>query len=68
MQDYDRVRDLIERIIPGFGEAQPSGFASNGPKASRPTPFLHPIPRIHLDENQYLMAIRKPVQYDGLWL
>ena len=78
VQDYDRVRDLIERIIPGFDDynrrvRQPSGFAlPNGPKQrvfttpSKKAHFtIHPIPRIHLDENQYLMAtVRSHDQYN----
>ncbi|MGC6419221.1 MAG: FdhF/YdeP family oxidoreductase [Bradymonadia bacterium] len=78
VHDYDRVRDLIEESIPGFEDynrrvREPSGFAlPNGPRQrvfttpSKKAHFtVHPIPRIALDKNQYLMAtVRSHDQYN----
>jgi molybdopterin-dependent oxidoreductase alpha subunit len=76
--DYDRVRELISRVIPGFEDfnrrvREPGGFyLPNGPREGR---FLtadakahftvHPLPRIELGPGQLLMmTIRSHDQYN----
>ena len=76
--NYDSIRDLIERVIPGFDDynlrvRDPSGFVlPNGARertwrtASGLAEFtVHPIPHIPLAPNQYLMAtVRSHDQYN----
>ena len=77
--NYDRIRDHIERTIPGFDEynrrvRQPGGFyLPNAPRDKQefPTPtgkaifFIHPIPRIELEANQLLlMSMRSHDQFN----
>ena len=68
--DYDRIRDHIERTVPGFEDynrrvRQPGGFYLPNPPRDRqefPTPpgkaifFIHPIPRIDLKPNELLLT------------
>jgi molybdopterin-dependent oxidoreductase alpha subunit len=78
VEDYDRVRELISRVIPGFEDfnlrvREPGGFyLPNGPREGR---FLtadgkarftvHPLPRIELGPGQLLMmTIRSHDQYN----
>jgi molybdopterin-dependent oxidoreductase alpha subunit len=66
--DYDRIRDCIERVIPGFEDYNarvrtPGGFYL--PNLARERQFktstgkanftIHEIPRHHLESGQYLM-------------
>ena len=67
--DYDRIREHIERTIPGFEKynervRQPGGFYLPNPprdKAEFPTPnnkanfFVHPIPKWELKPDELLM-------------
>ena len=68
--NYDRVRDHIERVVPGFDDynrrvREPGGFyLPNPPRDKRefPTPttgkanfFPHPVPRWELEGDQLLM-------------
>jgi molybdopterin-dependent oxidoreductase alpha subunit len=76
--DYDRIRELISRVIPGFGDfnrrvREPGGFyLPNGPREGRfLTPdakahfTVHPLPRIELGPGQLLMmTIRSHDQYN----
>ncbi|MBS2022876.1 MAG: FdhF/YdeP family oxidoreductase, partial [Deltaproteobacteria bacterium] len=76
--DYDRVRNLIEKAIPGFDQynarvRKPGGFyLPNGPRegkfptASAKARFsVHPIPRWNLAPGQLLMmTIRTHDQYN----
>ena len=78
VQDYDRIRNLIEEVIPGFEDYNqrvraPSGFVlPNGPrnrvwktKSGLAEFTVHPIPRIDLAPGQYLMAtVRSHDQYN----
>ncbi len=78
VEDYDRIRELISRVIPGFEDfnrrvREPGGFyLPNGPREGR---FLtsdgkarftvHPLPRIELGPGQLLMmTIRSHDQYN----
>ena len=77
-EDYDRVRDLIEQVIPGFEDynqraRQPGGFyLPNGPREGRfGTPsgkarFTgHPLPEHRLEPGQLLlMSVRTHDQYN----
>ena len=68
--NYDRIRDHIERCIPGFENynahiRQPGGFyLPNAPRDSRTFNtdtgkanfIIHPIPRIELQPNQLLLT------------
>jgi len=67
--DYDRVRDHIERVIPGFTQynrrvREPGGFyLPNGPRdgtfptSTRRARFsVHPIPRLKLAAGQLLLT------------
>ncbi|MDY7228292.1 FdhF/YdeP family oxidoreductase [Hyalangium rubrum] len=77
-EDYDRIRELISRVIPGFEDfnrrvREPGGFyLPNGPREGRfLTPdskarfTVHPLPRIELAPGQLLMmTIRSHDQYN----
>jgi molybdopterin-dependent oxidoreductase alpha subunit len=76
--DYDRIRDCIERVIPGFDDYNrrvraPSGFYL--PNLARERQFktdtgranftVHDIPHHHLEPGQYLMmTIRSHDQFN----
>ncbi|MGB7925768.1 MAG: FdhF/YdeP family oxidoreductase [Pyrinomonadaceae bacterium] len=76
--DYDRIRDHIERVIPGFEDynrrvREPSGFYL--PNLARERQFItdtgranftvHEIPHHHLAQGQYLMmTIRSHDQFN----
>jgi molybdopterin-dependent oxidoreductase alpha subunit len=76
--DYDRIRDRIERVIPGFGDYNkrvrvPGGFyLPNGPRECKfTTPSgkshftVHPIPRHDLLPGQLLlMTLRSHDQFN----
>jgi molybdopterin-dependent oxidoreductase alpha subunit len=76
--DYDRIRDVIARVIPGFTDfnrrvREPGGFyLPNGPREGRfLTPdgkahfTVHALPRIELGPGQLLMmTIRSHDQYN----
>jgi anaerobic selenocysteine-containing dehydrogenase len=77
--NYDRIRDHIERTIPGFADyhgrvREPGGFyLPNAPRDKQefPTPAgkaifcVHPIPRIDLKPNELLlMSIRSHDQFN----
>ncbi|WNG21794.1 FdhF/YdeP family oxidoreductase [Cystobacter fuscus] len=78
VEDYDRVRDLIARTIPGFTDfnrrvRERGGFAlPNGPREGRFTTksgkghfTVHPMPRLALEPGQLLMmTIRTHDQYN----
>jgi molybdopterin-dependent oxidoreductase alpha subunit len=78
VEDYDRVRELISRVIPGFADfnqrvREPGGFyLPNGPREGRfLTPdakarfTVHELPRIELGPGQLLMmTIRSHDQYN----
>ncbi|WP_181791040.1 FdhF/YdeP family oxidoreductase [Myxococcus llanfairpwllgwyngyllgogerychwyrndrobwllllantysiliogogogochensis] len=68
VEDYDRVRDMIARVIPGFGDfnrrvREPGGFfLPNGPREGRFTTAsgkahftVHAMPREELEPGQLLM-------------
>jgi molybdopterin-dependent oxidoreductase alpha subunit len=78
VEDYDRIRDVISRVVPGF-EAfnrrvrEPGGFyLPNGPREGRFTTSdgkahftVHPLPRIELGPGQLvMMTIRSHDQYN----
>jgi anaerobic selenocysteine-containing dehydrogenase len=76
--DYDRIRDHIERVVPGFDDynvrvRQPGGF--HLPNAARARTFktdsgravftVHSLPEIRLAPNQFLMmTIRSHDQFN----
>jgi molybdopterin-dependent oxidoreductase alpha subunit len=78
VQDYDRIRDAIEKVIPGFEDynrrvRQPGGFYL--PNAARDGEFktatgkanftVHPLPRLELQPGQFLMmTIRSHDQFN----
>lgn len=78
IEDYDRIRDFIEKSIPGFDRynervREKAGFYL--PNAAREGIFdtsdkkahftVHPIPVHHLDDGQYIMmTIRSHDQYN----
>jgi molybdopterin-dependent oxidoreductase alpha subunit len=76
--DYDRIRDLIERVVPGFEDynrrvREPGGFyLPNGPREGRfTTPggkarfTVHPIPEEALGPGQLMMmTIRSHDQFN----
>tara|TARA_B100001093_G_C26578764_1_gene906300 strand:- start:221 stop:901 length:681 start_codon:yes stop_codon:yes gene_type:complete len=76
--DYDRIRDLIESVIPGFEDYNrrvrvPSGFVlPNGPRSrvwntdlKKAVFTVHDMPRIELADHQYLMGtVRSHDQYN----
>jgi molybdopterin-dependent oxidoreductase alpha subunit len=76
--DYDRIRELIEGVVPGTEDynrriRRPAGFSLPNPARQRifETPSgkarftLHPIPRQRLERGQYLMmTIRSHDQYN----
>ena len=68
VDDYDRIRDLIEEVIPGFEfynrrVRDPGGFALPNPvregrfdtPSGKASFTVHPIPSHDLEEGQYLM-------------
>ena len=77
-EDYNRIRDLIEAVVPGFDNynqriLNPSGFVlPNGArkrnwntKTGKAAFTVHPIPNIPLAAGQYLMAtVRSHDQYN----
>ncbi|MHA7630638.1 FdhF/YdeP family oxidoreductase [Corallococcus sp. M7] len=78
VEDYDRVRELIQRCIPGFEDFnrrvhQPGGFAlPNGPREGRFTTkdgkahfTVHAMPRHRLEPGQLMMmTLRSHDQYN----
>jgi len=78
VENYDRIRTLIEAVIPGFEQynervQDPSGFVlPNGPRdrvwktgSGRAEFTVHSIPQIDLTDDQYLMAtVRSHDQYN----
>ncbi|KFE69466.1 FdhF/YdeP family oxidoreductase [Hyalangium minutum] len=78
VEDYDRIRERIARVVPGFQDfnrrvREPGGFyLPNGPREGRfTTPdgkarfTVHPLPRIELAPGQLLMmTIRSHDQYN----
>ncbi|MBN1208515.1 MAG: FdhF/YdeP family oxidoreductase [Myxococcaceae bacterium] len=78
VEDYDRIRDVISRVVPGFEGfnrrvREPGGFyLPNGPREGRFTTAdakahftVHPLPRIELGPGQLLMmTIRSHDQYN----
>jgi hypothetical protein len=78
VEDYDRIRDRIARVIPGFADfncrvREPGGFVlPSGPRAREfPTPTgkarftVHATPRIALAPGQFLlMTIRSHDQFN----
>ncbi|MEJ7577793.1 MAG: FdhF/YdeP family oxidoreductase [Pyrinomonadaceae bacterium] len=78
IEDYDRIRDLIARVIPGFDDynrrvREPGGFYL--PNAAREGEFktatnranftVHELPRHHLAPGQFLMmTIRSHDQFN----
>jgi anaerobic selenocysteine-containing dehydrogenase len=78
VEDYDRIRELIARVIPGFEDfnrrvVEPGGFAlPNGPREGRfTTPdgkarfTVHEMPRLTLEPGQLLMmTLRTHDQYN----
>jgi molybdopterin-dependent oxidoreductase alpha subunit len=78
VEDYDRIRDLIAKVIPGFEDfnrrvREPGGFSlPNGPREGRFTTqsgkahfTVHAMPRLKLGPGQLLMmTIRTHDQYN----
>ena len=78
IDDYDQIRELIEKVVPGFENynvrvREPSGFVlPNGVRervwdtdSARAEFTVHPIPSIPLGPDQYLMAtVRSHDQYN----
>jgi len=78
VEDYERIRERIARVVPGFQDfnrrvREPGGFyLPNGPREGRfTTPdgkarfTVHPLPRIELGPGQLLMmTIRSHDQYN----
>ncbi|MDC0708056.1 FdhF/YdeP family oxidoreductase [Stigmatella sp. ncwal1] len=78
VEDYDRIRERISRVVPGFASfnqrvREPGGFyLPNGPREGRfTTPSgkahftVHPLPRIELGPGQLLMmTLRSHDQYN----
>lgn len=78
VEDYDRIREHISRVIPGFERfnprvREPGGFyLPNGPREGRFTTSdgkarftVHPLPKIELAPGQLLMmTIRSHDQYN----
>ncbi|AKI99587.1 molybdopterin-dependent oxidoreductase alpha subunit [Archangium gephyra] len=78
VEDYDRVRELISRVVPGFEDfnrrvREPGGFAlPNGPREGRFTTqsgkghfTVHEMSRLKLEPGQLLMmTIRTHDQYN----
>jgi anaerobic selenocysteine-containing dehydrogenase len=76
--DYDRIRDHIERVVPGFDDynsrvRQPGGFhLPSGPRervfrtpSGRAVFTVHELPKHHLKPDQYLMmTIRTHDQFN----
>ena len=77
-EDYDRIRDLIARVIPGFDHynervRKPGGFyLPNAPrqgqfptKSGKANFTVHPLPENHLDPGQLVMTtIRSHDQFN----
>ncbi|HEX3658101.1 MAG TPA: FdhF/YdeP family oxidoreductase [Pirellulales bacterium] len=78
-EDYDRIRERIERVIPGFQDynrriREPGGFyLPNPPRDTQEFPThtgkanftVHPIPRIPLADGQLLMmSLRSHDQFN----
>ena len=68
ISDYDRIRDHIEHVVPGFENynqraRQPGGFYLPNPirqrefktKDGRAHFTVNPLPRVHLDPGQFVM-------------
>ncbi|HEY6909199.1 MAG TPA: FdhF/YdeP family oxidoreductase [Myxococcales bacterium] len=78
VEDYDRIRDLISRVVPGTGNynqrvREPGGFyLPNGPREGKFTTStgkakftVHPLPRHELREGELLMmTVRSHDQYN----
>ena len=78
VENYDRIRDHVERVVPGFDDynrrvREPGGFyLPNAPREGRfPTPsgrarfIVHPIPRHELRDDQLmLMTVRSHDQFN----
>ncbi len=78
MDDYDKIRDHIEHVVPGFSEynrrvREPGGFyLPNGPREGRfPTKskrahfFVHPLPEHALGDGKLLLTtIRSHDQFN----
>jgi molybdopterin-dependent oxidoreductase alpha subunit len=78
MDDYDRIRDHIEHVVPGFDDynrrvREPGGFyLPNGPREGRfPTKskrahfFVHPLPEHELGDDKLLLTtIRSHDQFN----
>jgi molybdopterin-dependent oxidoreductase alpha subunit len=79
VEDYDRIRDRIERVVPGFDDfnarvREPGGFyLPNLPrdkrewatKSGRANFTVHPIPRTVLTEDQLvMMTVRSHDQFN----
>jgi len=76
--DYDRIRDLISRVVPGFHDynnriRQPRGFQLPNPirelefrtPSGRAVFTVHPLPKIELKPGQFLMmTIRSHDQFN----
>jgi molybdopterin-dependent oxidoreductase alpha subunit len=76
--NYDRIRDSIERVVPGFGQfnqrvRQPGGFELPNPIRDRVFPTSNgkaqftvtALPRLRLEPGQFLMmTIRSHDQYN----
>ncbi|WP_309713364.1 FdhF/YdeP family oxidoreductase [Armatimonas sp.] len=76
--DYDRIRDKIAAVVPGFEDVNarvrvPGGFVLPNPPRERvfPTPdgkahfTVHPLPRWHLADGEWLMmTIRTHDQFN----
>jgi molybdopterin-dependent oxidoreductase alpha subunit len=78
VDDYDRIRDLIERVVPGFERfnervREPGGFAlpnvvragGFGTASGRARFSVHPLPKIEIGEGELLlMTIRSHDQFN----
>jgi len=78
IDDYDRIRDCIERVVPGFDDyntrvTQPGGFhLPSGPRerifntpSARAVFTVHPLPHHDLEPGQFLMmTIRSHDQFN----
>lgn len=78
VEDYDRIRERIARVVPGFEEFNDRVRSSNGfvlPSSAHTRSFetpsgkagftVHPLPRIELDQDQFLMmTIRSHDQFN----
>jgi molybdopterin-dependent oxidoreductase alpha subunit len=78
VEDYDRIRDLIEQVVPGFERfnervREPGGFelpnvvraGGFGTSSGRARFSIHPLPRIRIAEGELLlMTIRSHDQFN----